>query len=140
MKLCKCGCGKPTKPARDTRPEYGQVRGIPVDYIKGHNMKTKPEYLIEDRGFKTKCWIWNRAVYRYGYGQARVGDKVTGAHRAIWMRLKGPIPKGATLDHLCPNPLCVNPKHMQIVAGDVNSYRGGKRAHGKCCKECGRPF
>lgn len=140
MSLCRCGCGQKTFVPDYNWAARGYKKGSPVAFAKGHNMKTKPEYLVEDRGFKTPCWIWNRAIYRHGYGQARVGNRVMGAHRMMWIRFKGSIPEGATLDHLCRSRLCVNPKHLQVVPGMVNSYRGGQRAAKNCCKCCGRPF
>lgn len=38
--------------------------------------------------------------------------------------LRGPIPDGLQLDHLCRNPSCVNPAHLEIVTGAENIRRG----------------
>lgn len=34
---CHCGCGKRTRIARQTRTERGQVKGMPLRYLTGHN-------------------------------------------------------------------------------------------------------
>lgn len=35
--LCLCGCGQATRIAARSHTRYGQVRGRPLRYIKGHN-------------------------------------------------------------------------------------------------------
>lgn len=47
------------------------------------------------------------------------------AHRAVYDEIVGPIPYGLTLDHLCANPPCVNPAHMEPVTPGENRKRGG---------------
>jgi hypothetical protein len=61
-------------------------------------------YVIDESG----CWIWQGAVSRR-YGQTSRGR----AHRVIWEQLIGPIPPEHDLHHLCSNPLCVNPEHLE---------------------------
>ena len=46
--------------------------------------------------------------------------------------LKGSVSKGLELDHLCKNPRCVNPAHLEPVSHKENVRRG--RA-GKYCKD-----
>lgn len=46
------------------------------------------------------------------------------AHRAIYEALRAKIPEHLELDHLCRNPGCVNPWHMEPVTGTVNVLRG----------------
>ena len=73
------------------------------------------------------CWIWQGSKDRLGYG--RVGGSKSGegrglAHRFAYEFVKGPIPEGLELDHLCRNPPCVNPDHLEAVSHLVNTLRG----------------
>lgn len=71
------------------------------------------------------CWLWTGAMYKNGYGYVYVlGRNRTGAHRAVYEKLVGPIPRGLVLDHLCRNPRCVNPGHLEVVTRRVNNLRG----------------
>ena len=69
------------------------------------------------------CWIWNGCV-RNGYGLFRYKEKVIGAHRFSYELLRGPIPKGLQLDHLCRVRNCVNPNHLEPVTQAENLRRG----------------
>src|SRR5688572_21764976 len=57
-------------------------------------------------------------------GYVRLGPGVGSAHRLMYVALRGPIPDGLELDHLCRNHACVNPWHMEPVTGRVNKLRG----------------
>lgn len=74
----------------------------------------------------TGCWEWAKARDPQGYG--RVGILGTSrsmlAHRYLYELLVGPIPDGLTLDHLCRNPCCVRPSHLEPVTARENSSRG----------------
>lgn len=67
------------------------------------------------------CWIWTGARNPQGYGQVRLDSQRKGpAHRAMYELLVGPIPEGLVIDHLCSNPPCVNPDHLEPVTQRVN--------------------
>ena len=83
------------------------------------------------------CWLWKGSLKKYGYGQYYARTKKFRAHRYIWERLNGPIPKGLQLDHLCRVRHCVNPKHLDIVTNRENALRGnGITAINARKKEC----
>jgi hypothetical protein len=72
------------------------------------------------------CWIWTAHKVK-GYGQFRLGGKGSrqvGAHRVSYEWAHGPIPETLQLDHLCRNPVCVNPDHLEPVTSRVNMLRG----------------
>lgn len=68
------------------------------------------------------CWDWTGATIR-GYGAFRYQGKVAYAHRVAYELLAGPIPDGLTIDHLCRNPLCVRPDHLEPVTQGENTRR-----------------
>lgn len=70
------------------------------------------------------CWIWHGAKLK-GYGQIRGNDGRTKyAHIVMYELWRGPIPEGLVLDHLCRNPACVRPTHLEPVTQKVNLERG----------------
>ncbi len=71
----------------------------------------------------TGCWVWQRSK-RDGYGQMWVGGTTVGTHRLAYEIVKGPIPKGLEIDHLCRNRRCINPDHLEAVTGRENILRG----------------
>ena len=75
------------------------------------------------------CWVWMAYRDARGYGQYWRGDKKNVyAHRFAWEEIHGPLPpytpKGLQLDHLCKNPSCVRPSHLELVAHQTNVLRG----------------
>lgn len=115
----------------------------------------------------TGCWEWTGRKNQVGYGGIALFGKTLMAHRVVYELHKGEIPKGYVIDHLCRNPGCVNPDHLQPVTQAENYKRGiaieavkkrfaeqthCKRGHPlsgdnlyippgnprRCCKECDR--
>lgn len=76
---------------------------------------------FEDNG----CVTWDAARLPTGYGEFFDGTKVVRAHRWAYENLlKTKIPDGLVLDHLCRNPPCINPHHLEIVTPHENMRRG----------------
>jgi len=72
---------------------------------------------------ETGCWVWIGS--RNGrYGVAWDGTKVVRAHRLSYKLFVGNLPDELTIDHLCRNPPCVNPLHLEAVPKAVNTLRG----------------
>lgn len=70
------------------------------------------------------CWLWTAATNGVGYGMCCLPLSKMLAHRRAYELCVGPIPEGLVLDHLCRNPGCVNPEHLQPVTQKENSLRG----------------
>jgi hypothetical protein len=68
----------------------------------------------------TGCWLWFGGATKSGYGSNR-GKRV---YRTIWELLRGPIPAGLDIDHLCRVRACCNPDHLEPVTRSVNLRRG----------------
>jgi hypothetical protein len=126
--LCECGCGEVPPTAQRTDPRFGWVKGEPKRFVNGHNRRKGPaDYVEEDRGYLTPCWIWQRALNNKGYGLTGRGSttgRQRAAHRYFYELEFGPIPEGKQLDHLCRQPACVRPGHLEPVTRAVNLQRG----------------
>lgn len=72
----------------------------------------------------TPCWMWNAAKGEYGHGFFHWNGRSSNAHRVAYQELVGPIPSELELDHLCRNPPCVNPAHLEPVTHRENMIRG----------------
>lgn len=70
------------------------------------------------------CWIWTGTKTHKQYGIFHLGGKRKRAHQIAYMLSVGPIPEGLQLDHLCRNPSCVNPAHLEPVTSRENTLRG----------------
>ena len=127
--LCWCGCGEKTRISERTYRGQLWFAGESVRYVLRHyNRNWGSEYVEEDRGHATPCWIWQMAVSGTGYGRIQGSRRrqttSIQAHRAYYERYKGPIEPGKHLDHLCRVPLCVNPEHLEPVSNAENAQRG----------------
>lgn len=72
-----------------------------------------------------ECWEWTGArIQGYGFFTVKHGERSTRAHRFAYQSLIGEVPDGLVLDHLCRNPGCVNPWHLEPVTIAVNNQRG----------------
>lgn len=78
----------------------------------------------QDRGYLTPCHIWQGSRLPNGYCLCTRGGRQQYAHRWAWEQKHGPIPEGLQLDHLCREPDCVNPDHLELVTPAENVRRG----------------
>lgn len=71
------------------------------------------------------CWEWIGTVNGEGYGvlvHHEMGNVL--AHRLALHIVGRPVPEELTVDHLCRNPSCVNPDHLEPAFGTSNTMRG----------------
>jgi HNH endonuclease len=72
----------------------------------------------------SRCWLWQACCDRSGYGIIKADGKARKAHAVIYELCVGPVPEGMELDHLCHNPQCVNPDHLDPAPKRINILRG----------------
>ena len=71
------------------------------------------------------CWEW-KGPGTHGYGQIGQGRRGQRAyvHRIAYILWRGEIQDNLTVDHLCRNRGCANPRHLEIVTLRENLRRG----------------
>ena len=76
------------------------------------------------QGAAHECWEWQAHRDRNGYGKFRDATDQTIASRWIYLQLHPDMPSWFDVDHLCRNPACVNPAHLEGVPPRINILRG----------------
>ena len=75
-----------------------------------------------------ECWMWTGARNPEGYGlfvrTVQGHPRSFMAHRWAWIVTNGAIPVDRVIDHLCRNPSCVRPDHLEVVTQQENTHRG----------------
>ena len=93
----------------------------------------------------SSCWLWTGAKNSKGYGRFSFVPKGRrfAAHRIAYVLDGKTLTKDKTLDHLCRNPGCVNPAHLDPVSAVENVMRGtGFAPRNKAKTQCpkGHPY
>lgn len=73
------------------------------------------------------CWLWlegniNRYVSLWDNDPGH--NRTRGAHRISYELYHGAVPNYLHIDHLCRNPSCCNPHHLEPVTPRENVFRG----------------
>ena len=95
---------------------------------------------------KTNCHVWTGHTVGKGYGHVNFGRRMWLVHRLVWNHLKGRIPKGLQLDHLCGNKRCANVEHLRACTArentlaDTSNSMGAKNFRKICCPKCQGPY
>ena len=122
--VCACGASKNTRSIHC----FGcRVRGtIPIC----DRLWTKVDFdgpIPIARADLGACWLWKTLRSPSSYASVGIGRRRQGAipaHRMTYQLLRGAIPDGLVLDHLCRTPPCVNPWHLEPVTLRENFRRG----------------
>ncbi len=87
------------------------------------------------------CWGWQGNTTHDGYGKVAVGGGEVLVHRLMYRWLVGPIPEDLELGHLCANPGCVHPRHVQPMSHRDNMVMSQRNANARKA-ECprGHPY
>lgn len=127
MSSCCAYCGKERRRPdgrirRDTRYCSTRCAGLAT------RRSPVERFLVKVAETENGCLLWTGATGgKSGYGkfnaEAGVGSVPMQAHRFAYECFVGPIPDGLTIDHVCRNPRCVNPAHLEPVTLGENLRR-----------------
>lgn len=90
-------------------------------------MKTPWEKMLGKFLVGNGCWPWVAKSRSHKYGRVAIYGRLRPAHRVMYELMVGPIPDGLELDHLCNNPICVRPDHLEPVTHQENTIRRSAR-------------
>jgi hypothetical protein len=77
------------------------------------------------KGEPDECWTWLRRLDRQGYGRIEQRGQPMKAHRlALVLHLGRDLGPGKVPNHMCENPPCVNPAHLQESTQRENVLHG----------------
>lgn len=72
----------------------------------------------------TTCWNWKASKDKCGYGTFGLRGVIR-AHQFSYRLFHGFMStRKMNIDHLCRNPSCVNPNHLELVTHRENILRG----------------
>lgn len=74
------------------------------------------------------CWLWPGSKKLNGYGQIKFNGRLQLAHRVAYELHIGPIPDRLTLDHVCHERDCFNPRHLEPVTKAENQQNRARLA------------
>ena len=75
------------------------------------------------------CWEFQGSRLARGYGRVGWKGRLWLTHRITYIYFISEIPEGLEIDHLCKNPPCCNPWHLEPVTRSVNIRRGTQWLH-----------
>lgn len=87
-----------------------------------------------DPDLEKPCLVWKGTTFPFGYGEIWYEGRPRLVHKIVFEALARPVPDGLELDHVCRNPPCCEPSHLEPVSHRENVLRGDGVA-AKCARK-----
>lgn len=146
---CRCGCGQLSPIAKKTITKWGRVKGKPVRFIPGHNMRGNNS----PRGDRNARWRGGRKVRDDGYidiyspDHPRSVDGKVLEHILVAEKALGhPLPNKAEVHHVDQNRsnntnsnlvVCQNSAYHKLLHVRMRAKRECGHADWRKCPMCG---
>jgi hypothetical protein len=135
---CHCRCGGLTTIAKKNDPHKGWIKGEPIRFIGGHNMRKELATTFWSQVDRTTtpdgCWLFTGDRTPEGYGRIWVNGKTRLAHHIVLEFAGRVVPDGLQVNHLCDNPPCVRLDHLVFGTSQDDAddrVLSGRHAHGE---------
>lgn len=99
---------------------------IPVDFVGMNLTPAEHERFMSKTAKQGDCWLWQAPLDKDGYGVFYLRRRPRRAHRVGWYMLRGEIPAGMVINHVCGNRHCVNPQHLEMVTVRENALKDSR--------------
>lgn len=119
---------------------FGSIKGISPFWRTSISPRSDPKMRLITKiaAGQGGCWIFTGSLDQKGYGKFTFDGHNIQAHRASYLIFVGNIPNGLQLDHLCRNPRCIRPDHLEPVTPKENIRRSARVARTHCPQ--GHPY
>ena len=115
------------------RTDFPAYAAMPVVPRPAKVCENRPFFIADPDG----CWEWQGSKNQRGYGRVRVRGRQRLVHR---LTLGEPPAPGLEADHLCRNPTCCRPDHLEYVTRAENLRRGVNASSRKTSCPRGHPY
>jgi hypothetical protein len=123
---------EPKGPLRLPAPRPQEV----PEYVRLDPDRLSVYLRLSDTRYAESCWNWTQGLDRDGYGRVGFHGRSERVH-VLLLCWSQSLPleefrrrakyESATVDHLCNNTRCANPRHLQLVANVTNVQRMHER-------------
>jgi len=114
-----------------------KMRNKPKSYDEKAKEIIRKNITINSKG----CWIWQGNKDKEGYARFNYQKKKCRVHRISYLLFVDKLITNYIIHHVCGNPSCVNPGHLQQITKQEHNFRGNSASslnnRKEKCPKCG---
>ena len=115
----------------------------PLNNLIGLSLKKLERFISKiKRDSASGCWIWTGSFDRKGYGKFWVSTAYANAiaHRLCYRLCSDVDIEGKHLHHICENPKCVNPYHLEPLTAKAHIHKTPQSISYQCSIRTNCPY